>query len=95
MGDITYNAIKYIHVISAIIWVGGAFFAQLLAIRAQRSMDPVELPKLGAALSELGMKVFLPASIVLFIAGVILTSSAGRSPSCGSRSRSCCGWCPR
>lgn len=73
MGDFTYNAIKYIHVISAIIWVGGAFFAQMLAIRAQRSTDPVELPKLGAALGELGMKVFLPASIVLFIAGVILT----------------------
>ena len=73
MGDLGYNAIKYVHVISAIIWVGGAFFAQLLAIRAQRSTDPAELPRLGAALGELGMKVFLPASIVLFVAGVILT----------------------
>jgi len=73
VGDLGYNAIKYVHVISAIIWVGGAFFAQLLAIRAQRSTDPAELPRLGAALGELGMKVFLPASIVLFVAGVILT----------------------
>jgi uncharacterized membrane protein len=73
VGDLGYNAIKYIHVISAIIWVGGAFFAQILAIRAQRSTDPAELPRLGAALGELGMKVFLPASIVLFVAGVILT----------------------
>ena len=54
MGDLGYNAIKFVHVISAIIWVGGAFFAQLLAIRAQRSTDPAELPRLGAALGELG-----------------------------------------
>jgi uncharacterized membrane protein len=73
VSDIGYNAIKYIHVLAAIVWVGGAFFAQLLAIRAQRSADPAELPRLGAALGDLGMKVFLPASIILFIAGVILT----------------------
>lgn len=73
MGDIAYNAIKYVHVISAVIWVGGAFLAQILAIRAQRSTDPSELPRLGAALGEVGMKVFLPASVILFIAGAILT----------------------
>ena len=73
MSDIAYNAIKYIHVISAVIWVGGAFFAQVLAIRAQRSTDLAELPRLGAAIGELGMKVFLPAAIILFIAGIILT----------------------
>jgi hypothetical protein len=47
--------------------------AQILAIRAQRSTDPNELPPLGAALGEVGMKVFLPASVILFIAGAILT----------------------
>ena len=44
-----YDLIKYVHVICAIIWVGGAFFAQLLAIRASRSDDPADLPKLGRA----------------------------------------------
>jgi uncharacterized membrane protein len=73
VSDIGYNVIKYVHVLAAMIWVGGAFFAQILAIRAQRSTDPVELPRLGAAIADVGMKVFLPASIILFIAGVILT----------------------
>lgn len=72
MSDLAYNLIKYVHVICAIIWVGGAFYTQLLAIRAERSTDPADLPKLGATAGELGMKVFLPASILLFAAGLIL-----------------------
>lgn len=74
MSDLGYNLIKYVHVICAIIWVGGAFYTQLLAIRAQRSTDPTDLPKLGQTAGELGMKVFLPASILLFIAGLILVA---------------------
>jgi uncharacterized membrane protein len=72
MDDLGYSLIKYVHVICAIIWLGGAFFAQLLAVRAQRSTDPTDLPKYGQTIGELGMKVFLPASILLFIAGLIL-----------------------
>ena len=72
MSDLGYNLIKYVHVICAIIWVGGAFYTQLLAVRAGRSTDPTDLPKLGQTAGELGMKVFLPASILLFIAGLIL-----------------------
>lgn len=74
MSDLGYNLIKYVHVICAIIWVGGAFYTQLLVIRAQRSTDPTDLPKLGQTAGELGMKVFLPASILLFIAGLILVA---------------------
>jgi uncharacterized membrane protein len=69
-----YQLLVYIHIVSAVIWVGGAFFSQLLAIRAERSTDPTDLPKLGNQISFLGMRVFLPASIVLFIAGVVMVA---------------------
>jgi hypothetical protein len=69
-----YELIKYVHVVCAIIWVGGAFFAQLLAVRASRSTDPTDLPKIGASIAYLGQRVFLPASILLFVAGIILVS---------------------
>jgi uncharacterized membrane protein len=72
MDDLGYSLIKYVHVICAIIWVGGAFTTQLLAIKAERSNDPADLPKLGATASDIGLKVFLPASILLFVAGLIL-----------------------
>lgn len=69
-----YQVLVYIHIVSAIIWVGGAFFSQLLVARAARSTDPTDLPKLGHQISFLGMRVFLPASIVLFIAGVVMVA---------------------
>ena len=72
MDDLGYSLIKYAHVVCAIIWVGGAFVTQLMAIKAARSSDPAELPRLGAVASEIGLKVYLPASILLFVAGLIM-----------------------
>jgi uncharacterized membrane protein len=69
-----YQVLLFIHIVSAIIWVGGAFFAQLLAIRVNASNDPNELPRFGRNVEFLGMRVFLPASIVLFIAGALMVA---------------------
>jgi uncharacterized membrane protein len=69
-----YQVLLFIHIVSAIIWVGGAFFAQLLAIRVNASTDPDELPRFGRNVEFLGMRVFLPASIVLFIAGALMVA---------------------
>ena len=65
-----YQLLLYVHIVCAVIWVGGAFYSQLLAVRVSRSSDPAELPRLGMHLSALGMRVFLPASILLFVAGL-------------------------
>jgi uncharacterized membrane protein len=71
-----YQVLVFIHVVCAVIWVGGAFFGQLLALRAQRASDPALLPTIGRQIEYLGMRVFLPASIVLFIAGAIMVAQA-------------------
>jgi len=42
-----YDLIKHVHILCAVVWVGGAIYAQLLAIRATRSPDLNELPTLG------------------------------------------------
>src|SRR4051795_6478534 len=57
-----YLLLLYVHIVCAVIWVGGAFFSQLLALRVARSTDPADLPKLGRNMEFLGMRVFLPAS---------------------------------
>lgn len=67
-----YQVLVYIHIVCAVIWVGGSFFAQLLALRAQRASDPMVLPMIGRQLEYLGMRVFLPAAILLFIAGAAM-----------------------
>ena len=69
-----YQILLYVHIICAVIWVGGAFFSQLLALRVERSTDPADLPKLGRNLEYLGMRVFLPASILLFLAGAAMVA---------------------
>ena len=42
-----YELLVYIHVVSAVVWVGGAFFVQILAVRVNRSDDPMDLPRLA------------------------------------------------
>jgi uncharacterized membrane protein len=68
-----YQLLLYVHIISAVIWVGGAFAIQALAVLASRSADPGELPRLGRNLEIIGARVFAPAAVVLFLAGAVLT----------------------
>jgi uncharacterized membrane protein len=68
-----YQVLLYIHIVSAVIWVGGAFAIQALAVLVSRSDDPMELPRLGRNLEIIGTRVFMPAAVVLFLAGVVMT----------------------
>jgi uncharacterized membrane protein len=71
-----YQLFLYIHVICAVIWVGGAVYAQLLALRVNRSPDPSELPNLARHIEYIGTRVFLPAALLLFVAGSVMTLQA-------------------
>lgn len=68
-----YQVLVYIHIVSAVIWVGGAFAIQALAIVVSRSEDPMELPRLARNLEIIGSRVFLPAGIALFVSGALMT----------------------
>lgn len=67
-----YELLLFVHIVCAVIWVGGAVHAQLLAVRVERSTDPTDLPKLGRNVEFIGTRVFLPASILLFLAGAVM-----------------------
>jgi uncharacterized membrane protein len=69
-----YQALLYVHIVCAVIWVGGAFFSQLLALRVERATKPSEPPPPGRNLEFLGMRVFLPASILLVLAGAAMVA---------------------
>jgi uncharacterized membrane protein len=68
-----YQLVLYVHIVSAMIWVGGAFAIQAMAVLVSRSDDPMELPRLGHNLEIIGSRVFGPAAIVLFLAGAVMT----------------------
>jgi uncharacterized membrane protein len=71
-----YQLLLYTHIICAVIWVGGALYAQLLALRVTRSPDPSELPHLARHIEYIGSRVFLPAALLLFVAGTAMTLQA-------------------
>jgi uncharacterized membrane protein len=71
-----YQLLLYVHILSAITWVGGAIYAQLIALRVSRASDPAELPIIARHTAYLGLRVFLPASLLIIITGVAMTLQA-------------------
>jgi len=69
-----YELLLYIHIVSAVIWVGGAVYVQLLAIRVGRSDDPAELPRIARHFEALGSRVFVPAALALIVTGAVMTA---------------------
>jgi uncharacterized membrane protein len=63
-----------IHIFAAAIWVGGSFYAQMLAIRTKRTAPPAELASFAQNTEFLGTRIFLPTSLILVIAGITLVS---------------------
>jgi uncharacterized membrane protein len=71
-----YQLLVFIHVVAAVIWVGGAITGQLLAMQIARSDDPADLPKYARQIGILGNRLFLPAAIAIIVTGVVMTIQA-------------------
>lgn len=71
-----YPFFLFVHIVCAVVWVGGAVYAQLLGLRVSRSPDPSELPHLARHIESIGTRVFLPAALLLFISGTAMTLQA-------------------
>lgn len=66
----TYELLKTLHVLAAVVWVGGAVTLQLFAMRAQGSDDPMRLAGFAKDAEWVGTRVFIPASLLLVVLGV-------------------------
>ena len=62
-----YTFFKSIHVIMAVIWVGGATIIQAYAFRILRTDDGKRKADFAKDTEVVGMRVFVPASLVLFL----------------------------
>jgi uncharacterized membrane protein len=65
-----YEWLKTFHILMAIVWVGGAIAIQVLAIRIVNEGDPVKMASFAGEVEFVGMRVFAPASLILFGLGV-------------------------
>lgn len=71
-----YQLLLYVHVICAVIWVGGAVTIQAQAIMVRRSDDPAELASFARRSEQIGSRVFVPAAVVLLVAGAAMVYQA-------------------
>ena len=64
--------LKFIHVVTVIVWLGGSFMMGLLFERAQRSQNEATVLGLAKLGEFVGKAVFNPAGIITLIAGIWL-----------------------
>jgi uncharacterized membrane protein len=67
-----YGVFKAIHVLAAIIWLGGGAAITVLAWQAQRTKDNAQLLQIGKQAEWLSMRVFVPSALVVVAMGVVL-----------------------
>ncbi len=68
----TYQWYLSIHILAAVLWVGGAFTIQLLAIRAARPNARLQLGSLASEIEWVGTRLFIPSSLILVVMGFLL-----------------------
>jgi uncharacterized membrane protein len=72
-----YELLLAIHILAVVVWVGGATSLQVLAIRATGSGDPVRIATFAGEAEWVGMRIFMPSSIVVLLAGIALVLEGG------------------
>jgi uncharacterized membrane protein len=65
-----YTFFKAIHVLCAVVWVGGATVVQAYALRILSTDDGRRQAEFAKDTEVVGMRTFTPASLVLFLAAV-------------------------
>jgi uncharacterized membrane protein len=72
-----YELLLTIHVLAAVIWVGGGLAMHILGRRALRRGDPQEIFEFSKEINTVAPRLYAPTALVLLIAGVLLVNEAG------------------
>jgi len=67
-----YVLFKFLHVTSAVIWIGGAFIMIMLGVKAERSKSDAELVGVVRQVAWAGERIYVPASIATLVFGLIV-----------------------
>jgi uncharacterized membrane protein len=75
LSDVWYSAFKAIHVLGAIIWIGGGTLLTILGAVAVRKNDPIEIATVARQAALVGEKLFAPAGLVVVAMGVAMMAN--------------------
>jgi uncharacterized membrane protein len=67
-----YSLFKAVHVLFAVIWVGGGVTIMIHAIRAQTARDAEGIVTVAKQAAFMGEKVFAPIGLVTFLMGIAM-----------------------
>jgi uncharacterized membrane protein len=65
-----YEFLLFVHISAAVIWLGGAFTFQMYGFVVARGGDPEEMARFAGRAGVLGERMFVPASLLVILAGV-------------------------
>jgi uncharacterized membrane protein len=68
----SYELLLFVHIAGAIVWIGGGLVTQFFALRILRTNDARRLAAFAADVEWIGTRVFLPTSLVVVVAGILL-----------------------
>jgi len=69
-----YELLLTIHVLGAVIWVGGGTAMHILARRVLKRGDNQEIYKFSEEINKIGLRLYAPVSLILLIAGILLVN---------------------
>jgi uncharacterized membrane protein len=67
-----YALFKTVHVIFAVVWVGGGTILTLLGLVAERRRDAAEIATIARQAAFVGERVFAPAGLIVFAMGIAM-----------------------
>lgn len=66
-----YTILKVVHVLAAVVWVGGAVTTNILGTRITRAGDDNRLVAFGRDAEWVGTHVYFPSSMVVLLFGIL------------------------
>jgi uncharacterized membrane protein len=69
-----YRYIRFLHIVASVIWLGGGVLLGVIALRARRSGDARLLGDFAKMLPYAGLRVFMPATVLVLLSGLSLVS---------------------
>ncbi len=68
----TYDAFLLVHIVTAVVWLGGGLTAAILGTRISAQRDPARMAAFARDVEWLGNRVFVPASLLVLVFGFLM-----------------------
>lgn len=75
--DTIYTLFKFLHIIGAIVWIGGVIAVNIISVRVARENEPALLASLARQSSFFGTAILGPAAGTTLLAGIIMIATSG------------------